>query len=330
MSSRGPLLASPGLGHLPGAPTGVGSAGPRCLHHVLWAASSSPRAGAASSTAWPPEAPPGVPPAGWAQLSPGRGFRSAGAWAATVGSRGPVFSPAGRALDGPWRPLPDTALARALGQPAFQKSGQADARPVLPCLPRALTLTPTPFFLPLITWTGPSRPGEPCLGTHVLIPASSTLGHLRPGSGLRHRVGLPQSVGHATSKGGEVGLFHPLPGSGRAPVPTSPGTLPLSGCSGGWHFRVRRESAGFSTLLVLLHKARTPPLSLPKQGEWGGTPWALTDLRGGGSSPLAGVGSLPRAVPSASGGQPLKQAGRRSLAGAPQKTEASGDFQAAF
>lgn len=61
-----------------------------------------------------------------------------------------------------------------------------------------------------------------------------------------------------------------------------------------------------------------------------GTPWARMDLRGGSSGPGAGAGSLPLAIPSASRGQPRKQAGRRSLAGAPRKREASGDFQAAF
>lgn len=57
----GPLLASPKLGHLPGAPTGVGSPGRQRLHHVLWAASLAL-----------PEALLGVP-----QLSPGRSLGAA-------------------------------------------------------------------------------------------------------------------------------------------------------------------------------------------------------------------------------------------------------------
>lgn len=119
MSSRGPLLASPGLGHLPGAPTGVGSAGPRCLHHVL---SGRP----AAALMWGRPAPrlghqrprPGcLCLLGSAQ--PREGLQSAWAWAAVLGSSGSVFPPCCRAQNGPWGPLPDTALAPALPLPAF-------------------------------------------------------------------------------------------------------------------------------------------------------------------------------------------------------------------
>lgn len=47
--------------------------------------------------------------------------------------------------------------------------------------------------------------------------------------------------------------------------------------------------------------------------------------RHSGSSPWAGVGSLP-AVPSASGVSPWQWAGELSLAEAPPSREASGDF----
>ena len=120
LSCGGPPLASPGLGHLPGAPTGVGSAGRQCLDHVLWAASSGPRAGAANRGAWPPEAPPGAP-AGrlsslpWEWLRSGLGLGCCG-WRQQQALRP---SP-GTALDRPWGPLPGTALSPAPRRPVTQ------------------------------------------------------------------------------------------------------------------------------------------------------------------------------------------------------------------
>lgn len=159
LSCRGPLLASPRLGHLPGAPPGVGSAGRQRLDHVLWAAGRGPRAGAASRGAWLPEAPPG-PPAPLPAL-PGSDFRAPGLRPLRLAAGTPPHNSPGTALDHPWGTLPGRALSPAPRRPVSQNPGRHRGRLLL--LP-ALPPEPCDPFLPLISCSGPRTPGDPDQG----------------------------------------------------------------------------------------------------------------------------------------------------------------------
>lgn len=128
---RAPLLASPKLGHLPGAPTGVGSPGRPRLHHVLWAASLAL-----------PEALLGAPP-----LSLGGGLEQP---AAAVDSRG------------------QHSLAQIRWQPAFPNQGwghtHTHTHSVASSFPRPDPDARDCFLFPLETLTVGHRP---CPTSHV-------------------------------------------------------------------------------------------------------------------------------------------------------------------
>lgn len=200
-----------------------------CLHHVLWAASSGPRAGAASRGAWPPEAPPGAPQAGSAHC-PGSGFRSPGSgssgwqrealpppallWPFPGGSSLALPSPQ------PLRPVSQNPTQSHMAWP-----------PLLPALP----LTPCDLSLrsDLISWgqdawrtlTGGPRPPS---RSALLWTTSILVGPQR--SNLCGALwGPPQ--GHSAPKW-VVGIFHPILKRGVEPPPPLAFTLLRSGCPG--------------------------------------------------------------------------------------------------
>lgn len=182
-----PSLPSPSpvlLRVLKGPPSGLSWAGPpargayrggesahrACTTHVLPAARKGTRL---------PEAPPGGASGLRSESERWEGLQRSlglgwGSW-----QRGPVVPPPGGALDGPWWPLPDPALAPAPGQRWIQYWAQIptdpDTRWPFLSFPPALTLTPSLSPSDHMRWAtlpgdpGP-RPSQFCSGPPLLSP----------------------------------------------------------------------------------------------------------------------------------------------------------------
>lgn len=234
LSCGGPLLASPGLGPLPGAPPGVGSAGRQCLDHVLWAAGRGPGAGAASRGAWPPEAPPG------ASQADSRSLLSLGAASERLGSGRCGWQQEPSPRPTPLALLWTVAGGPSLAGPSSQPPGHQSLRTqgdtgAASCFSQPCSMSPvTPSSL------GSHDLGPGPLGTLTRHPCpilpSSSAGPLSPSPGLSSQtcLGLPLSNLRTTLHQRGVDIFHPLPR--RAGVPRAPSDVTLSvsrGCSGG-------------------------------------------------------------------------------------------------